>query len=121
MGCGIQTGAGAIINTLKVKIGSSVIISGTGGVGLSAVMAAKASSATTIIAVDVNEERLAFSKELGANSTINSLTDNVQDRVKEILPNRVQYAVDTTGRTGVINNSLAVLAPVGEIALIGVS
>lgn len=84
-------------------------------------MAAKASSATTIIAVDVNEERLAFSKELGATHTINSLTENVQDRVKEILPNGVQYAVDTTGRTEVINNSLAVLAPVGEIALIGVA
>lgn len=121
LGCGIQTGAGSIINTLKLKIGSSVIISGTGAVGLSAVMAAKASSATTIIAVDVNEERLAFSKELGATHTINSLTENVQDRVKEILPNGVQYAVDTTGRTEVINNSLAVLAPVGEIALIGVA
>lgn len=121
LGCGIQTGAGSIINTLKVKVGSSVVISGTGAVGLAAVMAAKASSATTIIAVDINDERLAFSKELGATHTINSLHDNVIERIREILPNGVQYAVDTTGRNEVINNSLACLAPVGEIAIIGVA
>ncbi|RZK37026.1 MAG: NAD(P)-dependent alcohol dehydrogenase [Pedobacter sp.] len=121
LGCGIQTGAGAIINTLNVKAGSSVVISGTGAVGLAAVMAAKALSATTIIAVDINEERLTFSKELGATHTINSLNENVPERIREILPNGVQYGVDTTGRNEVINNTLASLAPVGELAIIGVA
>ncbi|MBI3233072.1 MAG: NAD(P)-dependent alcohol dehydrogenase [Bacteroidetes bacterium] len=121
LGCGIQTGAGAIINTLKVKVGSSVVVSGIGAVGLSALMAAKASSATTIIAIDVNDERLEFSKELGATHTINSLKENVPQRIREILPNGVQYGVDTTGRTDVINNTLASMAPVGELALIGVA
>lgn len=121
LGCGIQTGAGAIINTLRVKVGGSVVVSGTGAVGLAAIMAAKASSATTIIAVDINSERLEFSKQLGATHTINSLNENVQQRIKEILPNGVQYGVDTTGRNEVINNTLAVLAPVGELAVIGVA
>jgi len=121
LGCGIQTGAGAIINTLKVKVGSSVVVSGTGAVGLAAVMAARASSATTIIAVDINQERLDFSKELGATHTINSLNENVIERIREILPNGVQYGVDTTGRNEVINNTLASLAPVGELAIIGVA
>ena len=121
LGCGIQTGAGAIINSLKVKVGSSVVITGTGAVGLSALMAAKASSATTIIAVDINDELLAFSKELGATHTINSLRENVPQRIREILPNGVQYGVDTTGRNEVINNVLSSLAPVGELACIGVA
>jgi aryl-alcohol dehydrogenase len=121
LGCGIQTGAGAIINTLNIKAGSSVIISGTGAVGLSAVMAAKALSATTIIAVDINDERLAFSKDLGATHTINSLNEDVKARIREILPNGVQYGVDTTGRNEVINNTLNSLAPVGELAIIGVA
>jgi aryl-alcohol dehydrogenase len=69
-------------------------------------MAAKASSATTIIAVDINEERLAFAKELGATHIINSLNENVPQRILEILPNGVQYGVDTTGRNEVINNAL---------------
>jgi aryl-alcohol dehydrogenase len=121
LGCGIQTGAGAIINTLKIKVGSSVVVTGTGAVGLSAVMAAKASSATTIIAVDINDDRLNFSKELGATHTINSLKENVPQRIKEILPKGVQYGVDTTGRNEVINYILESLAPVGELAIIGVA
>lgn len=121
LGCGIQTGAGAIINTLRMKVGSSIAISGTGAVGLSAVMAAKASSARTIIAVDINDERLDLSKELGATHTINPLREDVAKRIREILPNGVQYGVDTTGRSDVITNTLNSMAPVGELALIGVA
>jgi aryl-alcohol dehydrogenase len=121
LGCGIQTGAGAIINSLKVKVGSSVVITGTGAVGLSALMAAKASSATTIIAVDINDERLEFSKELGATHTINSLKEDVSKRILEILPRGVQYGADTTGRNEVINTILSCLAPTGELVCIGVA
>jgi len=121
LGCGIQTGAGAVINSLQVKIGSSIVITGTGAVGLAALMAAKASSATTIIAVDINEERLAFGKELGATHTINSTKEDVQKRIREILPKGVQYGIDTTGINEVINNVLASLAPVGEMVCIGVA
>ncbi|RYF54806.1 MAG: hypothetical protein EOO39_38835, partial [Cytophagaceae bacterium] len=90
LGCGIQTGAGAVINSLKVKIGSSIVITGTGAVGLAALMAAKASSATVIIAVDINEERLNFSKELGATHTINSLTEDVQKRITAKVARQLQ-------------------------------
>jgi aryl-alcohol dehydrogenase len=121
LGCGLQTGAGAIINSLNVKAGSSVIITGTGAVGLAALMAAKAVSATSIIAVDINDERLTFAKELGATHTINSLKENVSQRIFEILPTGVQYAVDTTGRNEVINNVLNSMKPTGEIVCIGVA
>jgi aryl-alcohol dehydrogenase len=121
LGCGLQTGAGAIINSLRVRVGSSVIITGTGAVGLAALMAAKATSATTIIAVDINDERLAFAMELGATHTINSLSENVSQRILEILPKGVQYAVDTTGRNEVINSVLSSMRPTGEMICIGVA
>jgi aryl-alcohol dehydrogenase len=121
LGCGIQTGAGAVINSLRVKAGSSIAISGTGAVGLAALMAAKASACSTIIAIDINEERLAFAKEVGATHTINSKDGNVSEQIKKILPNGVQYGIDTTGRSEVINNTLASMAPIGEMVCIGVA
>ncbi|RYY21968.1 MAG: NAD(P)-dependent alcohol dehydrogenase, partial [Sphingobacteriaceae bacterium] len=60
-------------------------------------------------------------KEIGATHTINSLREDVAQRIREILPNGVQYGVDTTGRNEVINNILASLAPVGELVCIGVA
>ena len=68
LGCGIQTGAGAVINTLKVPMGSGVAVFGTGSVGLSAVMAAHATGVATVVAIDVVPERLALAQELGADA-----------------------------------------------------
>jgi aryl-alcohol dehydrogenase len=81
LGCGIQTGAGAVINALKVNPGSSFAAFGGGAVGLSAVMAARAAGATTIISADVVPARLTLAMELGATHTINSReTDPVEGR-----------------------------------------
>ena len=72
LGCGIQTGAGAVMNALKIGHGASFAAFGAGAVGLSAVMAARAVGATTIIAVDVVPPRLALAKEIGATHTVNA-------------------------------------------------
>jgi aryl-alcohol dehydrogenase len=69
LGCGIQTGAGAVINSLHPHAGSSIAIFGGGSVGLSALLAAVAVGCTTIILVDVSDERLKFGRELGATHT----------------------------------------------------
>ena len=66
LGCGLQTGAGTVMNSLAVRAGSSIALFGTGAVGLAAVMAARIVGAKTIIAVDINPKRLALSRELGA-------------------------------------------------------
>ncbi len=66
MGCGIQTGAGGVINSLKARPGSSIAVFGAGSVGLSAIMAAAASGLTTVIAVDVKGERLDLALKMGA-------------------------------------------------------
>jgi aryl-alcohol dehydrogenase len=70
LGCGVMTGAGTVMNALQVRAGSSIAISGTGAVGLGAIMAAKVVGAATIIAIDINESRLDLARELGATHTI---------------------------------------------------
>lgn len=71
LGCGFITGAGTVLNELKPKAGSSIVVFGVGAVGLAAVMAAIVSECHPIIVVDVNEERLILAKELGATNVIN--------------------------------------------------
>lgn len=72
IGCAVMTGAGAVENTAAVKEGDSVAIFGVGGVGLSAVVAAKKLGANPIIAIDLDDEKLTFAKEFGATHTINA-------------------------------------------------
>lgn len=121
LGCGVQTGAGAVMNTLKPEVGSSIIIAGIGAVGLSAVMAAKAVGCTTIIALDINQPRLDLAKELGATHTINSLNDNVAEKLKEFAERGANYAFDTTGRADVVTYLINGLALRGKCALVGVT
>ena len=72
LGCGFQTGAGAVLNSLRVSAGESLAVFGTGTVGLAAVMAANAVGATTIVAVDMNDARLELAAELGATHVVNA-------------------------------------------------
>jgi aryl-alcohol dehydrogenase len=119
LGCGIQTGAGAVMNALGVSVGQSLVVFGTGSVGLSAVMAAKVVGSPTIIAVDMNKERLALATELGATHTINPVEQNVNERVMEITGYGVNYALDTTGLPSVIRNAVECLAPRGSCGILG--
>ncbi len=122
LGCGLQTGAGTVLNHLRPKPGESIIIFGIGPVGLAALMAAKASGCTTIVAVDVHDNRLELAKELGATHTINSIKNKVSEKINsDIKPGGLHYAVDTTGRTDVINEALASLRYRGVCDTIAVS
>jgi aryl-alcohol dehydrogenase len=120
-GCGIQTGAGAILNALKVPAGAAVAVFGTGSVGLSAVMAAKIAGAAVIVAIDKNQSRLALARELGATHTVTAGADPVVERIREITGGGVGYAVDTTALPPVILQGVAALAPRGVMGLIGAS
>jgi len=121
LGCGIQTGAGAIINSLKVSAGKTVVISGAGAVGLAALLAAKACSAAQIVLVDINQERLDFGLELGATHVINSRNENVIEALQAIAPKGFDFGFDTTGRNDVINNTLANLKSLGQMGIVGVA
>lgn len=121
LACGIQTGAGAVMNALKVTAGKSIAVFGSGSVGLSAIMAAKVVGATTIIAIDINDERLAFARSVGATHTINSRTTAVSDGILQITRMGLHFALDTTGRGDVIRQAVQSLAPRGTCGVLGAS
>lgn len=76
IGCAVMTGAGAVVNTADVQPGQSVAIIGVGGIGLSAVAAAKVAGAAPIIAVDLDDDKLEFARKFGATHTINAGEEN---------------------------------------------
>ena len=122
LGCGIQTGAGSVLNLMKAGAGDSIVIFGVGSVGLAGLMAAKAAGCTTIVAVDMHDSRLELAKQLGATHTINSKTQKISETIlKEILPGGLHYALDTTGRNDVITEALNSLRPLGHCVLVIVS
>lgn len=86
IGCAVMTGAGAVENTANVQQGDSVAIFGVGGVGLSAVVAAKKIGANPIIAIDLDDEKLAFAKEFGATHTINAGETDPVAAIKALTP-----------------------------------
>lgn len=121
LGCGIQTGAGAVLNSLSVEAGSSIAVFGGGGVGLSAVMAAVVAGATTIVAVDVSPARLELAKELGATHIVTAGTDDVMGKLTEIEPDGFQYTIETTGRPEVLVQAVDSLIVTGVCGTIGAS
>jgi aryl-alcohol dehydrogenase len=121
LGCGLQTGAGSVLNVLNPQAGESIVISGVGPVGLAGIMAAKAAGCTTIIAVDVHDNRLELAKELGATHVINSKNVVVSEEINtKIHPGGVHYALDTTGRSEVINQVVGSLRFMGKCVVVAV-
>ena len=119
LGCGIQTGAGTILNHLRPTAGSSVAIFGAGAVGLSAVMAAKISGCATIIAVDVQPARLVLAQELGATHVINGREADAVARIKEITGAGADYVVEATGLPDVVAQGIRCSRRMGQVALLG--
>ena len=119
LGCGFQTGAGTVINALKVKAGDSIAVFGTGAVGLSAVMGAKAAGCTTIIGVDINDERLEMAKELGATHTINSSAANPVEKIQAITGLGANYSIETSAIPAVYRQAVECLDLTGTSVLLG--
>jgi aryl-alcohol dehydrogenase len=118
LGCGLQTGAGTVMNSLKVAKGASIAIFGTGAVGLAAVMAARIVGANPIIGVDIIPKRLKLAMELGATHVIDNRRDNLVSRVADITGSGVDYVVETTGIREMHGLAIDVLNPRGAVALL---
>ena len=118
LGCGIQTGAGAVLNVLRPEPGSSIVVFGAGAVGLSAVMAAKVARCGTIIAVDMHPDRLRLAEELGATHTLQA-GEPVAERIRELTDGGTEYAVDTTGVAAIFGDNVDALAPRGVLGVVG--
>lgn len=122
LGCGIQTGVGTIFNTLNVQPEDSVAVFGVGAVGMASVMAAKLRGANPIIAVDIDQSRLALARELGASHTIVN-SGRVEDHIQEVQKicggNGVRRAVDCSGIPSVIEQMIRSLGSRGKAATVG--
>lgn len=122
LGCGYVTGSGTVLNTLKPRPGQTIAVFGTGAVGLAAMMAGRISGCTTVIAIDIVDSRLALAKELGATDVINSKNEDAVEAIKQLTGGYgVDFAVDTTGVTAVMESSIKVLAQGGVSACIAVT
>ncbi len=121
LACGIQTGAGAVMNALLVGSGASFAVFGTGSVGLSAIMAARVVGAGTVIAVDIDKRRLAVAETLGATHTIDSASLDATAEIMQITGSGLNFALDTTGLAPVIRNAVDSLAPRGTCGILGAS
>lgn len=121
LGCGIQTGAGAVINSLGLRKGESLAVFGGGAVGLSALLGARAVDAGTVIVIEPNAERGKLALELGATHVINPKeTADVLATIKELAGGGVTHAVDTTGIPAVIAVAMETMLPNGMLGLIAV-
>ncbi|MXP24542.1 alcohol dehydrogenase catalytic domain-containing protein [Altererythrobacter indicus] len=120
IGCGLMTGAGAVLNSMKVRKGLPIAVVGVGTVGMAAIMAAKIAGADPIIAVDMNDSRLELAKELGATHAFNA-KDDAMGQIKELVPQGLGYAFDTTGINKVIEDLFGLLAPMGIVGMVGAS
>jgi aryl-alcohol dehydrogenase len=118
LGCGLQTGAGTVMNSLKVTAGESITIFGTGAVGTAAVMAARIVGATPIIGVDIKPRRLQLALELGATHVIDSHRQDVAARIAEITGRGIDYVVETTAHPKMHQLAIDVLNPHGTVALL---
>ncbi|MEH0420782.1 NAD(P)-dependent alcohol dehydrogenase [Streptomyces sp. B21-083] len=120
LGCGLQTGAGTVLNSLDLQRGQSIAVIGTGTVGLAAIMAAKAAGAGTIIGIDINDDRLKTALELGATHTVNGSEKDVTAEIRAITGGRgVDAVVELTGRPEQVASALAAIATRGTVALVG--
>jgi aryl-alcohol dehydrogenase len=121
LGCGIQTGAGAVWNALGVRPATSFVVFGTGPVGQSAVLAARAAGAGVIVAVDPVAARRAMALQFGATHAIDPTAENVVTALKTLTGVGVDFALDTTGLASVIRQATDALAPRGRCAILGAS
>ncbi len=119
LACGFGTGAGAVLNEARPRLGDSVLVAGVGAVGLAAIMAARNSGVTKIIAADVHDSRLALAQEFGATHTFNSRSVDFVEGVERITGSTVDFALDCTGVIAVIEKLAGTVGMLGTLVLVG--
>jgi len=121
LGCGVVTGAGAVLNTANVSAGDTVVIFGAGGVGLNAVSGALIAGASRIVVIDIRATRLDAARRFGATDVIDSTKTNPIDAIRDLLPNGADHVFDFVGLKAVAEQGLAMLGVGGGLYLVGVA
>jgi len=120
-GCAVTTGFGVVENNAKINIGESVLIFGSGGIGLNMIQASKMKSAHPIIAIDIHQSRLDLAKKIGATHIINSSIHDPREKLKKILnEGKLDVFIDNTGIPKFIELGYEITKPKGKIILVGV-
>jgi S-(hydroxymethyl)glutathione dehydrogenase/alcohol dehydrogenase len=116
IGCAVTTGVGAVVNTARVPAGSSVVVIGCGGVGLSVVMGAALAGASPIVAVDLSEEKLTLAREVGASHAVRSVAE-----AAALLPEGADYAFEAIGLVPTVEAVADLVRPGGVGVLVGLT
>lgn len=119
LACGVATGAGAVLNTLDLGPGDSLVVFGAGAVGLAAVMAARLTPATTIVVVEPNAARRGLASKYGATDLIDPAAGDVVATVHEICRGTADASLDCTGIPAVIRQAIDSVGMLGTAVLIG--
>lgn len=120
LGCGLLTGAGAVLNWMKPQWGESLAVFGLGAVGMAALMAAKVQGCAPLIAVDIQPSRLALALELGATHAIDARDGGVTEKIRSLTGGRgVDYMVEAIGHPAHVNGCIEALRSRGTGALLG--
>jgi S-(hydroxymethyl)glutathione dehydrogenase/alcohol dehydrogenase len=121
LGCGVVTGAGAVLNTASVSAGDSVVVIGAGGVGLNAISGARIAGASRIVVVDIQEKRLEAARRFGATDVVDSTKTKPVEAVRDLLPGGADHVFDFVGMKAVSEPGLAMLGVGGGLYLVGVA
>ncbi|MBK3581914.1 Zn-dependent alcohol dehydrogenase [Streptomyces sp. MBT65] len=114
IGCGVLTGVGAVLNRARVGRGDSVVVIGTGGIGLNVLQGARIAGASTIVAVDANPGKEAVARQFGATHFLTST-----EGVREILPSGADHAFECVGRVELVRQAVDLLDRHGQAILLG--
>lgn len=118
--CGVNTGAGAVLNVLKPQPGDSYVAFGAGTVGFAGLLAAKLSGCDPIVAVDLFDDRLALARELGATHTVNAKRRDLVAEIKRLVGGRgARFCLEAAGFPEALRAAVDVLAPRGTACLVG--
>lgn len=122
LGCGVLTGAGAVFNAARVGFEDTVVVIGCGGLGLSAIQAARISGAAQIVAVDLSQEKLDVAREVGATDVVNSGDADMTAAILELTGGRgVDHAFDFVGRPETILGAYGAVRQAGSLYVVGMN
>jgi S-(hydroxymethyl)glutathione dehydrogenase/alcohol dehydrogenase len=121
LGCGVVTGAGAVLNTANVSTGDTVVVIGAGGVGLNAVSGARVASASRVVVVDIQDKRLDAARRFGATDVVNSAKTKAVEAVRDLLPGGADHVFDFVGVKAVSESGLEMLGVGGGLYLVGLA
>ena len=120
LGCGMMTGAGTVLNTLRPDVGQSLIVFGAGGVGMAAIMAARVAGCAPLVAVDLDEGRLTLALELGATHVFRGNDPALSEKLHTLFPFGADFTIDTSAAPNIVRVAIDLLATRGTCALIAV-